>query len=618
MPWMPKTMKQSFPFLILLLSSLSIFLFFTLSPTRLHPDLDPNVSAGLRRPFHRNFTLIVKVLAYNRLPSLSRCLRSLSAADYLTDIVHLHIYLDHFRLPSDSPSHDLDASNEMLEFVDKFRWRFGEKVVHYRTTNVGLQAQWLEAWWPSDDRDEFAFIVEDDLEVSPLYYRFVREIIERYYYDERNRSPWIYGITLQRPRFVPGKHGNKIVLDDKTRVFLYQLVGTWGQILFPKHWKEFRRWYDDHKARDIKPMLDGMVTTGWYKRMGEKIWTPWFIKFIHARGYFNIYTNFLQERSLSVSHRDAGVNYGKSAGPDSQLLDKSNLDFNLYDVPPLRNLKWYDFCFGEVLLDRVVRNIVDLATVLGSVQKKETVLLVSLFGVSDVIARNMLCNFERLDIHNYILMGPGSDLLFDLARRGHPVIDTDQFLSSVMADKFRRYQGSSLELMKGIMAKVYVLKTCVEVRYDIWLLDGNVLVPNLDIFSTSGDSIFDLYVLKSLSGFLLRSSSTVRRVWKGSFADEAEAMTRSLLDKNSGKGEHISMVGTVTSLLESRAARIKKIDDEKLSVNIDYAANGSTQDKVVYWSHGTGFDSVRKRLEELKLWFLDADSSCSAVVCHRS
>ncbi|KAI4382155.1 hypothetical protein MLD38_008153 [Melastoma candidum] len=104
-------------------------------------------------PSPRNFTLIVKVLAYNRLPSLSRCLRSLSAADYLSDIVHLHIYLDHFRLPSDSPSHDLNASNEILEFVDKFRWRFGEKVVHYRTTNVGLKvSSGLEAWWPNDDR----------------------------------------------------------------------------------------------------------------------------------------------------------------------------------------------------------------------------------------------------------------------------------------------------------------------------------------------------------------------------------------------------------------------------------------------------------------------------------
>jgi hypothetical protein len=90
-----------------------------------------------------------------------------------------------------------------LNFVDGFDWKFGNKVVHYRTNNVGLQAQWLEAWWPSSDH-EFAFIVEDDLEVSPLFYKFVRGLIVNYYYNASNFSPSVYGASLQRPRFVPG------------------------------------------------------------------------------------------------------------------------------------------------------------------------------------------------------------------------------------------------------------------------------------------------------------------------------------------------------------------------------------------------------------------------------
>lgn len=68
---------------------------------------------------------------------------------------------------------------------------------------MGLQAQWLEAWWPSSDH-EFAFVVEDDLEVSPLYYKFLKALIQNYYYNSSNFSPSIYGASLQRPRFVPG------------------------------------------------------------------------------------------------------------------------------------------------------------------------------------------------------------------------------------------------------------------------------------------------------------------------------------------------------------------------------------------------------------------------------
>lgn len=90
-----------------------------------------------------------------------------------------------------------------MDFVDGFEWKYGEKVVHYRTGNVGLQAQWLEAWWPGSD-DEFAFVVEDDLEVSSLYYEYIKALIVNFYYNGSNYSPSIFGATLQRARFVPG------------------------------------------------------------------------------------------------------------------------------------------------------------------------------------------------------------------------------------------------------------------------------------------------------------------------------------------------------------------------------------------------------------------------------
>lgn len=85
--------------------------------------------------------------------------------------------------------------------------------MHYRTGNVGLQAQWLEAWWPSSD-NEFAFVVEDDLELSPLYYKFLRSLILNYYYNTSNYAPSIYGASLQRPRFVPGTTFFWIVCDN--------------------------------------------------------------------------------------------------------------------------------------------------------------------------------------------------------------------------------------------------------------------------------------------------------------------------------------------------------------------------------------------------------------------
>ncbi|RDX79715.1 hypothetical protein CR513_39836, partial [Mucuna pruriens] len=632
-------------FLPLILVSLAAFIFYTFHHSPLPPSIPEfNLSSStFPNPIRSqtpNFTFVIKVLGFNRLAALSRCLRSLAAADYLGDRVHLHLYIDHFA-PDNASSADpkLRESHRILDFVDGFDWRFGEKVVHYRTGNVGLQAQWLEAWWPSSDH-EFAFVVEDDLEVSSLYYEFVKTLILNFYYDASNYSPSIFGVSLQRARFVPGtifsclfihcfntwrlflvagKHGNKLQLDDQTRLFLYQLVGTWGQILFPKPWKEFRLWYDKNKAKGNRPFLEGMVTTGWYKKMGERIWTPWFIKFIQSRGYFNIYANLLHERALSVSHRDAGVNYGKTAGPDSKLLEERSLDFNLLEMQPLSSLKWFDFCFREVHPGKVVTNLEELGSLLHSLQKRDSVFLVNLFGVSDAIARNLLCHFESLDIRNYILMGPPSDSLFDLARRGHPVINVDQFISSVGLYKFTS-QGSSSEIIEGILAKAYVIKKCIENRYNTWVMDGSVLLTSDHLFE-SEDPSGDFFVANNLELFHAKSSSSSEKIWVDGFVSKVVATAESLAGKDSPNPARVTFVYIVTKLLEQNGARIRRVDETSFGTKIGSGnvSESSLRDKkMVYWSTEMELDSIQKRLLELNLWSIDSDLSCTAVVCHKS
>ncbi|PSR86755.1 Ubiquitin carboxyl-terminal hydrolase [Actinidia chinensis var. chinensis] len=617
---MAPTPKRSFlPLLLLFLLSLSALFLFSLYHSSARP-LHSSPSFLTQRPCNptsqttndnKIFTLVIKVLAFDRLSSLSRCLRSLSGADYGGDRVNLHVYIDHLKnLGNGSVNLDekLNESRRILDFVDGFSWKFGKKMVHYRTGNVGLQAQWLEAWWPSSD-DEFAFVVEDDLEVSPLYYKFLRGLIENYYYNASNFSPWIYGASLQRPRFVPGKHGNKLQLDSDAHIFLYQLVGTWGQLLFPRPWKEFRLWYDTHKAKGIKPFLQGMVTTGWYKKMGERIWTPWFIKFIHSHGYFNLYTSFSHERALSVSHRDAGVNYGKTAGPDSYLLDKNSLDFDLLEMQPLSKLKWYDFCFRRVLPDRVVRSINELGSVLHSLQRLETVILVSIHKVPQTVTRNLLCHFERQNIQNYILVGSESNFLLDFARQGHPVIDADQFLDNMQARKFKK---SSIELVKA-----YVVKKTLELGYNIGVMDGNTLPVSGDLFLDLIDPHYDFYFGNTFKVLLVKSSSSAKKIWVEDFIYKVAVMVESSKSKDDGNFVYI-----VAKLLEQMGVKNKGIDEMSFDLSIDASNRNQTSladgKKMVFWSYEMGTDLIRKRLEELGMWVVDGDSSCMAVVCHQS
>ncbi|KAL8140158.1 hypothetical protein V2J09_006179 [Rumex salicifolius] len=547
-------------------------------------------SFSLQTPSTSGFSLSIKLLAYNRLSSLSRCLQALAAADYGTDTVHLHIYIDHFKQPepasSASVDDDLQNSRWILDFIDGFGWKFGQKLVHYRTVNVGLQAQWLEAWWPSSD-DEFVFVVEDDLEVSPLYYQFLK-----------------------------GKHGNKMHLDHDTRLFLYQLVGTWGQLLFPKPWKEFRIWYDIHKAKGIKPILDGMVTTGWYKRMGERIWTPWFIKFIHSRGYFNLYTNFLNERALSISHRDAGVNYGKTAGPDSYLLNESDIDFNLMDMKPLSELKRYDFCFRENVPGRVVKELSEVGSILSSMHKQKPVFIISLFKASEPVVRNLLCHLERLNVQNYVLVTPNLDLLLDLSRRGHPVIDADQFFDSI--ESSIGYLKPSSEPIKEIIVNAFITKKCLEAGLNCYLVEGNRMLLINSPIVVNDSPMSDFYAFKASGIFYVRSTSSSRTKWD-KMLSKAELIADTVRTQ-----DHGNFANAIVELLDKLGVSFKTPDETISIVKLDSilanANQSSVEDtaKIIYWSSDKGSDAIQKRLVELGLWLIDRDSSCNAVFCHQS
>ncbi|KAJ4774622.1 transferring glycosyl group transferase [Rhynchospora pubera] len=565
-------------------------------------SLPPSLSSANSSPNSSKFKFVIKVLAYNRLAPLKRCLHSLSRAQYGSDRVDLHIHLDHFKQPESKNrsviQERIDSDHQILDFLDGFRWRNGEKQIMYNSENRGLQAQWIQAWWPQSN-DEFAFIVEDDLELSPLFYQFLKKAIMIYYYDKSNYDPSVFGISLQRPRFVAGKHGNKIELDGDTRLLLYQMVGTWGQLLFPKPWKEFRLWYNDHKAKDIKPLLQGMVTTGWYKKMGERIWTPWFIKFIHTRGYFNIYTNFGRERALSVSHRDAGVNYGKNAGPDSDLIMKKTADFELFRMKPLGELRWYNFCFKEVFPGRIVNRLNQLENVLKTVQNDKTVTLVSLHGTRESVVRNLICYFEKNGLQNYVFWGDDLELLHDLARRGHPVI----YGNNLLVDEISGMDFTKLTVVKG-----YLIRKFLELGYNIWLMDGN-MVPVTNALPKLFDQSFDFLARDDVELMFLRNSLNTRKFWNDNFISH-------LAGKNK-YSEKVSFVGLISKALEkNNHLKVGTLDEWIVLVSLSTYNKDSTvsgRDTVVYWS---GLSPVERELQKVDLWLLDEDSSCNAVVCH--
>ncbi|KAL4287998.1 hypothetical protein HN51_055580 [Arachis hypogaea] len=122
-------------FLPLILISVIAFIFYTFHqfslPPPFAPELNPNFTLQnlIQKILNPNFTFIIKVLSLNCLDSLSCCLHSLSSADYLGDRVHHHIYINHFANGSSEIDEKLRESHQILDFINLFDWKFGEKVV---------------------------------------------------------------------------------------------------------------------------------------------------------------------------------------------------------------------------------------------------------------------------------------------------------------------------------------------------------------------------------------------------------------------------------------------------------------------------------------------------------
>lgn len=343
------------------------------------------------------------------------------------------------------------------------------------------------------------------------------------------------------------------------------------------------------------------MTTGWYRKLGEKIWTPWFIKFIHARGYYNIYTNFLGDRALSVSHRDAGVNYGKSAGPDSYLLDESSLDFNLLEMQPLSDLKWYDFCFREVLPGRIIEHVDELGSVLNSVHKSKTIIFVSLYEISEELTRNLLCHFERLNILNYVLVGPESSFLHDLARRGHPVIDANKFYNSIKARKSINFQESELQLVKDIYVKSYVIKKSLELGYNSWLVVGYMVPYSSESFVDSYSRSRDFFISKDKIVFFVRSSSSAKKFW----VDQVIANLGKMSNRDYFARSALGFMYVLNDVLEDKIT--------KFDFGVD--TKGNAVQKNVFWFPKEGSDLLKRELQNSSMWLVDDSLSCNAVVC---
>lgn len=258
------------------------------------------------------------VLTMDRPGSLKRLLASLVAADYGEDHVNLDIWID----CRDGAAVD----SQVLEAAREVEWKQGSKVIHKRLENAGLYHQWIYTWNITEETNEVAVILEDDIEVSRAFYQWLRLVRQEYAQDTDVGAFTLQRSTL-RPRQIKGVASGPLSIPKEHVVFKYRLLGTWGFAPQRDQWVEFRKWFEEKRRRGEKPYVDKLVTTEWYK-MQEKdgfaktMWSQWWIKFADEKGYFTVTANLPDGSSLAANWREKGMHYSKA---------KPKMDFPLYE-----------------------------------------------------------------------------------------------------------------------------------------------------------------------------------------------------------------------------------------------------------------------------------------------
>ncbi|XAR59742.1 hypothetical protein NMG60_11015695 [Bertholletia excelsa] len=272
-------------------------------------------------PNWNKMRLSISIITQNRAQSLARLLKSLTDAYYLGDEVPISFNMDS------------QVDEATIKLVSSFNWPHGPKTLRRRIIQGGLIRAVSESWYPSSD-DDYGLLLEDDIEVSPYYYLWIKYALLAYHYDPQINFPELASISLYTPRLVevvkerpkwnPTEFFKRI---HPNTPYLHQLPCSWGAVFFPKLWREFyvymnMRFTEDAKQNPVQ--IPKSRTNGW-----QASWKKFLIDMMYLRGYVSLYPNFPKQASFSTNHMEPGAHI---AAKDNVVKhDKSD-----FEVPLLK------------------------------------------------------------------------------------------------------------------------------------------------------------------------------------------------------------------------------------------------------------------------------------------
>ena len=256
------------------------------------------------RPYENgDVDLRIILIVYDRSESLAKCLASLNEAvfDDPSDKISLEMWLDR------SPAGYLDKAT--YKVATDFKFAHGAYHVYVQPHHVGIQGQWTNTWRPRTGTKEVGLILEDDINVSWYFWRWLKAAHQAYH--SRND---ISGYSLAHPGMAH-KTGDWLEIPQEIHTYLYKVICTWGFAPQVTSWRHYQEWfYEKEQNSSFLPIVPDILPTEWFlsenkKGKGRDLWEIWHICFTHYSkpAQYTVLLNTPHEGLLAVNRHETGL-----------------------------------------------------------------------------------------------------------------------------------------------------------------------------------------------------------------------------------------------------------------------------------------------------------------------
>ena len=206
----------------------------------------------------------IVAIGYNRKNDFARLIESLLRVDYQNDCVDLIMSIDN------------SGKKEVEEYADSVVWPFGQTRVITFPERQGLKQHILKCGKFLEEYEAIV-VLEDDIVVSPAFYNYAKQSVNRYIDDDN-----IAGISLYSHQWNPYIKLDFIPHSSAFDVYFLQTAQSWGQIWLKRQWNEFVKWYEVQDGFEMTPEIPGQIGN-W----GKNSWLKYHIKYcIEKNKYF--------------------------------------------------------------------------------------------------------------------------------------------------------------------------------------------------------------------------------------------------------------------------------------------------------------------------------------------